>query len=163
MPHITLSSSFTCPDARVEELVTDVTDVADNFLQEFRSRRLHLEKYVSPNYLGLFAAQKDESLLRSLSHNLACAATETSNARVDSRAKSFHVTLAYQFPGEHAAGLEDLSAGINPDAIADWELRLYSFEERMLNADVFKVRVHKVVAYVDVRMGQIILVLNAFE
>lgn len=57
--------------------------------------------------------------------------------------KSYHLTLAYQFQPQHYAGLQDLAAAIDPepeDENSGWELRIYSYEDRMRNHDVFKVR-----------------------
>ena len=53
--------------------------------------------------------------------------------------KSYHVTLAYQFVPQHFAALEDLVAvSVDPSARSDWELKLYSFEDRMRNHDAYR-------------------------
>ncbi|TRY69578.1 hypothetical protein TCAL_08627 [Tigriopus californicus] len=137
-PHITLTSTFTCADHEAEKLLDVAKSMAGHFRDDWAHDRFNLEKYVSPNFLGLFVGKREEILLRSLSQEL-CQALAHLEVATEPMSKSYHLTLAYQFPPEHLDGLADLAHAVDPEAQADWELRLYSFEERMKNKEVFKV------------------------
>ena len=59
------------------------------------------EKYVSPNFLGLFVGKKEENLLRSFTQALADEVRESLGLNIDVKGNSeskssFHLTLAYQ-------------------------------------------------------------------
>lgn len=137
-PHITLTSTFSCADDKAEKLLDVAKRVGLHFREDFAHDKFNLEKYVSPNFLGLFVGKREEILLRSLSQELseALASLEVST---EPMSKSYHLTMAYQFPPEHLDGLADLTHAVDPEAEVDWELRLYSFEDRMKNKEVFKV------------------------
>lgn len=137
-PHITLTSSFPCPDEQVEVLLEKVKKVCGDFQQDFDSGSFKLEKYVSPNFFGLFVGKKEEILLRSFSQELS-QAFQSVGIDTEPMTKAYHVTLAYQFAPAHCAGLEDLVARVDPACSCDWQVRVYSFEERSKNHDVFKV------------------------
>lgn len=144
-PHITLTSAFPCGDGDVDDVVAAVRRVAADFARDFERLPVRLEKYLSPNFLGMFVGKEEESLLRALAQQLTqclvkLGVADPGELSDPSPTKSYHVTLAYQFLPQHCAALEDLlSASVHPGAKSDWELRLYSFEERMRNQDAFKV------------------------
>ena len=101
--------------------------------------RLHLERYMSPNFFGLFVEKEQEALLKRLTQDL-CKEIRKSGLKADPIIKSFHLTLAYQFPKEHFSLLEELAQDIAPLAPCSWELRLYSYDSRAAGCDVYKVR-----------------------
>ena len=71
--HVTLVSGagMVVPDTQVPQLVTAVKKVADDFAKDLavlsssKGNGISLEKYVSPNYLGLFVGKNEEILLGS--------------------------------------------------------------------------------------------------
>jgi ubiquitin-associated and SH3 domain-containing protein len=111
-PHITLTSSFKCPDAKVEALVRAVCRVGEHVTGDLMtSSSLRLERYASPNFFGLFVAKEHEALLKRLSADL-CQELGGGGGgdsgglglRPEPILKSFHLTLAYQFQQKHFAG-----------------------------------------------------------
>ena len=71
--------SVKCPDTEVEELVRVINGVCDAMREEemLRSkeedscaRTLRLERYMSPNFFGLFVEKEKETLLKRLSADL---------------------------------------------------------------------------------------------
>jgi len=143
-PHITLTHTFSCGDTEVDDVVDAVRRVAAEHAHEFQTP-LRLEKYLSPNFFGLFVGKREESALRALAADLTRRLVKIGVAEPDqmpdpSPTKSYHVTLAYQFVPQHLAALEDLvAASVDPTARSDWELKLYSFEDRMRNHDAYRV------------------------
>eukprot|EP00095_Tigriopus_kingsejongensis_P011256 maker-scaffold708_size108518-snap-gene-0.14 protein:Tk11256 transcript:maker-scaffold708_size108518-snap-gene-0.14-mRNA-1 annotation:"protein ubash3a homolog isoform x2" len=137
-PHMTLTSTFHCPDSQAEELIDIGRKVGLQFQEDFTNDAFNMEKYVSPNFLGLFVGKREEILLRSLSQELSQRVGST-GVQIEATTKAYHVTLAYQFAPEHLDGLGDLSNSVDPGAHCDWELRLYSYEDRIKGKDVFKV------------------------
>jgi len=137
-PHITLSSSFKCPDSEVQELSQTVRQLSEHFREEMYSAKLQLERYMSPNFFGLFLEKDQESLLKKLTQDL-CKDIRKSGLKADPIVKSFHLTLAYQFSKEHFSSLESLAHDIQPGAACSWELRLYSYDSRTAGCDVYKV------------------------
>ena len=137
-PHITLISPFKCSNSSVENLLRSLGKTCSDFHQDFSQQSLKLEKYQSPNFLGLFVGKKDEILLRSFAHELSHS-FGAHDIVSEPNSKSYHITLAYQFQSQHFAGLEDLSSAINPNADCNWEVRVYSFEERFKSHEVHKV------------------------
>lgn len=69
-PHIRLTSTFVCPEGKSEELVAAAKRVAEDFVTDFSGESFKLEKYSSPNFLGLFVGKKEEILLRSFAQDL---------------------------------------------------------------------------------------------
>lgn len=143
-PHITLTSSFKCPDTEVEALVRVITGVCDTLraeeelLRSGERRTLRLERYMSPNFFGLFVEKENEALLKRLSADL-CEEVRTSlGLKPEPILKSFHLTLAYQFQQKHFAGLEDLAEGIRLSDCG-WQLRLYSYDSSTDGSEVHKV------------------------
>ena len=102
------------------------------------STRLQLERYMSPNFFGLFVEKDQEATLKRLTQDL-CKEIRKSGLKADPIIKSFHLTLAYQFPKEHFSLLEELAGDIAPLAPCSWELRLYSYDSRASGCDVYKV------------------------
>lgn len=50
--------------------------------------------------------------------------------------KQLHITLAYQYPGEHNDKLNKLAKEIDLKADCQWELRLYSRDPRLGKSEV---------------------------
>ena len=69
--HVTLVSGMVVPDAQVPQLVSAVKKVVDDFARDLavlsssKGNGISLEKYASPNYLGLFVGKNEEILLGS--------------------------------------------------------------------------------------------------
>jgi len=137
-PHITLTSSFKCPDAEVLGLMQAVSQVSGHFMDDISSTKLLLERYMSPNFFGLFVEKDQEALLKRLTQEL-CKDIRKLAVKADPIIKSFHLTLAYQFPQKHFSALEDLARDISPPSPCSWELRLYSYDSRTAGCDVYKV------------------------
>jgi len=137
-PHITLTSSFKCPDADVLNLMQTVSQVSEHFMEDICSTKILLERYMSPNFFGLFVEKEQEALLKRLTQEL-CKEIRKLGVKADPIIKSFHLTLAYQFPQKHFTALEDLASHISPHSPCSWELRLYSYDSRTAGCDVYKV------------------------
>jgi len=137
-PHITLSSSFTCSDSEALDLMQTVTQVSSSYHSDMSNTKLILERYMSPNFFGLFVEKDQESLLKKLTQDL-CKEIRKFGLKADPIIKSFHLTLAYQFPKEHFSLLEELAQDIASAASCSWELRLYSYDSRTAGCDVYKV------------------------
>ena len=137
-PHITLSSSFKCPDSEVQELSQTVRQVSANFREEMHNTKLQLERYMSPNFFGLFVEKDQEALLKKVTQEL-CKDLRKFGLKADPIIKSFHLTLAYQFSKEHFPSLEELAHDILPGAPCSWEVRLYSYDSRTAGCEVYKV------------------------
>jgi ubiquitin-associated SH3 domain-containing protein len=139
-PHITLTSSFKCPDADVTNLTQTVSEVSEHFMEDISTTKLLLERYMSPNFFGLFVEKEQEGLLKRLTQEL-CKEIRKLGVKADPIIKSFHLTLAYQFPQKHFTPLEDLAREITVPSSPSgaWELRLYSYDSRTAGCDVYKV------------------------
>ena len=137
-PHITLTSSFKCPDAEVLNLMQTVSQVSEHFMTDISNTKLLLERYMSPNFFGLFVEKEQEALLKRLTQEL-CKEIRKLGVKADPIIKSFHLTLAYQFPQKHFSALEELANHISPHSPCSWELRLYSYDSRTAGCDVYKV------------------------
>jgi len=137
-PHITLTSSFKCPDADAVSLMQTVAQVSEHFMAEMTNTKLILERYMSPNFFGLFVEKEQEALLKRLTQEL-CKEIRKIGVKADPIIKSFHLTLAYQFPQKNFASLEELAQDIVPLSLCSWELRLYSYDSRTAGCDVYKV------------------------
>jgi len=137
-PHITLTSSFKCQDSEVMNLLQCVSQVSEHFAKEMDLSKLMLEPYMSPNFFGLFLEKEQELLFKNLTQEL-CKEIRKLGIKADPIIKSFHLTLAYQFPQKHFTSLEELAKDIKPSSSSSWELRLYSYDSRTAGCDVFKV------------------------
>ena len=116
-----------------------VAQVSEQFVEEICTTKLLLERYMSPNFFGLFVEKDQEGLLKKLTQEL-CKEIRKLGVKADPIIKSFHLTLAYQFPQKHFIALEDLAKDIvMPVGRSSWELRLYSYDSRTAGCDVYKV------------------------
>jgi len=97
-----------------------------------------LEPYMSPNFFGLFLEKEQELLFKNMTQEL-CKEIRKLGIKADPIIKSFHLTLAYQFPQKHFTSLEELAKDIKPSTPSTWELRLYSYDSRTAGCDVYKV------------------------
>lgn len=105
---------------------------SQQLFEEWRQEetKLALEKYMSPNFFGLFVEKEQENLLKKLTQEL-CKEVRKLGLKADPIIKSFHLTLAYQFAKEHFSCLEQLAQEtISVGAPCSWELRLYSYDSR---------------------------------
>ena len=155
-PHITVFPGTGClglkvTDKAVDTFVRTVIRIVSEFSRDFAALGgLELEKYASPNYVGLFVGKNQEILLRSLAGALKAelpvidgvsVATSLSDQPVSpvssSKTKeSFHLTLAYQFLQSQFPGLQDLVGNLSLKASSEWEVRLYSSDSRLAAQDV---------------------------
>lgn len=122
----------------MQQLSQTVRQVSENFREEMYGAKFQLERYMSPNFFGLFVEKEQEVLLKKLTQDL-CKDIRKFGLKADPIIKSFHLTLAYQFSKEHFSSLEELAHDILPSAPCSWELRLYSYDSRTAGCDVYKV------------------------
>ncbi|XP_047498667.1 protein UBASH3A homolog isoform X3 [Penaeus chinensis] len=165
VPHITLCSFFKSGDENCEALVASLKEVVRSVIPALPST-LTLDKYISPNYMGLFLNDQQADILKKLavtyvkevSHMLEagcyeklevmaaclpwCTGTTLSQEYCttgEAATKALHLTLAYQFPPSHFSRLESLVDIVDPRAPAAWEVRLYSRDTRIVGNEVHKV------------------------
>ena len=113
--------------------------MCEHAMEDICGTKLLLERYMSPNFFGLFVEKEQEGLLKKLTQDL-CKEIRKLGVKADPIIKSFHLTLAYQFPPKHFSPLEDLAREIAvPVGRSPWELRLYSYDSRTAGCDVYKV------------------------
>jgi len=162
LPHVTLTPPLAARDCDAAVLAEAFSRLAADFAADFGTDALRVEKYASPNYLGLFFGKREEILLRSfcqaLSEELSSsgcvlsalppspsAPDATGASPADGGATSltkssgYHLTMAFNFAPQHYGALSDLAAAVDASAPCDWELRLYSFEERLRGREVHRV------------------------
>ncbi|XP_045594027.1 ecdysteroid-phosphate phosphatase isoform X2 [Procambarus clarkii] len=165
VPHITLCSFFKSGDENCEALVSALKDVVHSIMPSLPSS-LTLDKYISPNYMGLFLNDQQADVLKKLavtyikevSHMFeagcydklevmaAClpwctgtTLTQEYCTTGEAATKALHLTLAYQFPPSQFSRLESLVDIVEPRALSTWEVRLYSRDTRILGNEVHKV------------------------
>ena len=114
------------------------SQVSEHFKEDLSTVCFQLEKYMSPNFLGLFVDKDQEGLLKRLAQEL-CKEIRKVGVKADPIVKSFHLTLSYQFPAKHFSGLEELAREIDVGASCSWELRMYSYDSRTAGYEVHKV------------------------
>ena len=101
-PHVTLVAGLAVPDDKVDSFVDIVKRIWHQFHPDLKNlSEITFEKYVSPNFLGLFVGKKEENLLRSFTQALADEVRESLGLNIDVKGNSeskssFHLTLAYQ-------------------------------------------------------------------
>lgn len=156
-PHITLSSSFCCPNTQVEQLVATIAKVTSRSKQDLAETNLNLERYMSPNFFGLFVKKEHESILKQLSIDL-CQEIRNLGLKCEPYLKPYHLTLAYQFQQSHFVGLEELAEDIDTLSECGWQLRLYSYENKTAGSDVYKV----LYAHVPRELDELELVIGDF-
>ncbi|XP_071547938.1 ecdysteroid-phosphate phosphatase isoform X2 [Panulirus ornatus] len=165
VPHITMCSFFKSGDENCEALVSALKDVVHSILPSLPSS-LTLDKYISPNYMGLFLNDQQAEILKKLAvayvkevaHLFeagcydklevmaACLpwCTGTTLAQEycttgEAATKALHLTLAYQFSPSQFSLLESLVDMVDPRTPAAWEVRLYSRDTRIVGNEVHKV------------------------
>ncbi|XP_069957026.1 ecdysteroid-phosphate phosphatase-like isoform X3 [Cherax quadricarinatus] len=165
VPHITLCSFFKSGDENCEALVAALKDVVHSIMPSLPTN-LTLDKYISPNYMGLFLNDQQADILKKLAVTYvkevahmfeagcydklevmaACLpwCTGTTLAQEycttgEAATKALHLTLAYQFPPSHFSCLESLVDLVEPRAPSVWEVRLYSRDTRIIGNEVHKV------------------------
>ncbi|XP_068206021.1 ecdysteroid-phosphate phosphatase isoform X3 [Palaemon carinicauda] len=165
VPHITLCSFFKSNDENCELLVSALKEVVHSIMTALPSS-LTLDKYISPNYMGLFLNDHQADILKKLAVTYvkevahlfeagcydkvevmaACLpwCTGTTHAEQhctagEAATKALHLTLAYQFSPSQFSRLEKLVDIVDPQAPAAWEVRLYSRDTRILGNEVHKV------------------------
>ncbi|XP_043490897.1 protein UBASH3A homolog isoform X1 [Polistes fuscatus] len=159
MPHITLVSFFQVSDELEPEFVYSLNNIID---RNEPYSRVHLEPYISPNFMGLFVKDEDAKWLNKISANYA-AKLSTFNIVANHQVKPLHLTLAYQFPSNLFQPLRTMVEKLEPATVDNWELRLYSRDSRLKNS-----RVHKVIyAYtsredddLELRVGDYIYIME---
>ncbi|CAL7940728.1 unnamed protein product [Xylocopa violacea] len=135
MPHVTLVSFFKAPDESVEELVSALeTTINQSELPE----NIELETYVSPNFMGLFVKQVNTDWLKHIAIRYVNKLSSL-GISAEPQVKSFHLTLAYQFPSNLYQQLRSMVEKFTLACPTNWELRLYSRDSRLQNAHVHKV------------------------
>ncbi|XP_066944427.1 ecdysteroid-phosphate phosphatase isoform X1 [Macrobrachium rosenbergii] len=165
VPHITLCSFFKSNDENCEVLVSALKEVVHSIMPALPSS-LTLDKYISPNYMGLFLNDQQADILKKLAVTYvkevahlfeagcydkvevmaACLpwCTGTTHAEQhctagEAATKALHLTLAYQFSPSQFSRLEKLVDIVDPQAPAAWEVRLYSRDTRIIGNEVHKV------------------------
>uniref|UniRef100_A0A0K2TCK2 Ecdysteroid-phosphate phosphatase n=2 Tax=Lepeophtheirus salmonis TaxID=72036 RepID=A0A0K2TCK2_LEPSM len=141
-PHVTLVNPFSVPYHKVHHL----RFILGKFkFPVDKDTVWKFEKYTSHNFMGLFFAKPQESLLRNWVQDIQIILKDKLDLHVTPIPNGFHVSLAYQFATKHFSALEDLLSAVDlenvPVDISSWELRIYSYDPKALNADtgVYKV------------------------
>ncbi|XP_050735772.1 protein UBASH3A homolog isoform X4 [Eriocheir sinensis] len=137
VPHITLCSFFKSGDENCEALVSILKEVVHDLLPSFPTS-LTLDKYISPNYMGLFLTEHQEEFLKKLAVSYVKEASHLCSPG-EPASKALHLTLAYQYPLSQFSRLEALVKAVDQRAAATWEARLYSRDTRILGNEVHKV------------------------
>ncbi|MPC59238.1 Protein UBASH3A [Portunus trituberculatus] len=120
-----------CGDENCEPLVSVLKEVVHSLLPSFPSS-LTLDKYISPNYMGLFLTEHQEDLIKKLAMSFVKEASHLCSLG-EVASKALHLTLAYQFPLSQFPRLEALVEAVDQRAPATWEVRLYSRDTRIHN------------------------------
>ncbi|XP_076032213.1 ecdysteroid phosphate phosphatase isoform X2 [Oratosquilla oratoria] len=166
VPHVTLCSFFKAGDESCESIVAGLSKVVGHMMTSVDLQEpLSLEKYISPNFMGLFLNDSQAEVFKKLAvafvkeiANLlvlgsydkvevmtACLPWLSSRATpyslcAEAQTRALHLTLAYQFPSSHFTTLDNrLNAMVDPAATAAWEMRLYSRDARISGNEVHKV------------------------
>ena len=74
--------------------------VCEHAMEDICGTKLLLERYMSPNFFGLFVEKEQEGLLKKLTQDL-CKEIRKLGVKADPIIKSFHLTLAYQVKHDH--------------------------------------------------------------
>ncbi|XP_066944431.1 ecdysteroid-phosphate phosphatase isoform X4 [Macrobrachium rosenbergii] len=137
VPHITLCSFFKSNDENCEVLVSALKEVVHSIMPALPSS-LTLDKYISPNYMGLFLNDQQADILKKLAVTYVKEVAHLCTAG-EAATKALHLTLAYQFSPSQFSRLEKLVDIVDPQAPAAWEVRLYSRDTRIIGNEVHKV------------------------
>ncbi|KAK4288062.1 hypothetical protein Pmani_038884 [Petrolisthes manimaculis] len=111
VPHITLCSFFKSLDENCEALVSILKDVVHTVMPSLPPN-LTLDKYISPNYMGLFLNDQQADVLKKLALAFVkevspmCCTSEAAS-------KALHLTLAYQFQPSQYPRLESLADNVD--------------------------------------------------
>ncbi|XP_034942630.1 protein UBASH3A homolog [Chelonus insularis] len=135
MPHITLLSFFKVPDESAEQVANALETLID---QNKCIDRVNLETYISPNFMGLFVADKHAEILESIANRYVNKLASL-GITAEVHTQSLHISLAYQFSSEFFQSLRSMVEKLNPISSTSWELRLYSRDARFRDTHVHKV------------------------
>lgn len=97
-----------------------------------------LETYVSPNFIGLFVKEEQAEWLKSLAIKYTNKLLNL-GITAEPNTKSLHLTLAYQFSESLYETFRSMVENLEPNTLANWELRLYSKDPCSQNLNVHKV------------------------
>ncbi|XP_042237588.1 protein UBASH3A homolog isoform X3 [Homarus americanus] len=134
VPHITLCSFFKSGDENCEGLVAALKEVVHSIMPSLPSS-LTLDKYISPNYMGLFLNDQQADILKKLAVTYVKEVAHMCTTG-EAATKALHLTLAYQFPPSQFSRLESLVDIVDPRAPSAWEVRLYSRDTRIVGNEV---------------------------
>ncbi|XP_072049417.1 ubiquitin-associated and SH3 domain-containing protein B-like isoform X2 [Amphiura filiformis] len=138
LPHVTLCQFFPVPDSKVED-ITQALQATSDICSKDAPESITLERYSSPNFIGLFIEDSHAEYMRKFTQEFATQAFKHGGNKVEPHKKQLHLTLAYQFHAVHHDMLAELSDKIDINATARWEFRLYSRDPRSGKAEVLRV------------------------
>ncbi|CAG0892093.1 unnamed protein product [Darwinula stevensoni] len=138
LPHIALSSHFSVADCNMKQVIKAFHDVIRRVQSEF-PEDLILEPHITSNFMGLFVNEQQAEILKQISMEFIEECKNFSFSGDPESPKSFHLSFAYQFPGNHTATLENLVKKIDHTTPTQWEFHLYSRDAHIRSYEVHKV------------------------
>ncbi|XP_072930016.1 ecdysteroid-phosphate phosphatase [Epargyreus clarus] len=137
-PHITLVAFFNAPDELSYHIGNALKQTRCN-VGAAPSTPLHLEPYISPNFMGLFASEEYDKFFKSLAKQFIKQVSNLLQTNLEDKLKSSHLTLAFHFEETAFEPLKALVEKLDLNVESGWEARLYSTDPHFAKHKVYKV------------------------